>query len=106
MRAAAGLSDLDYRPGFDISLPAYSIHQEKPPPIKSNRKWLAVMPQINNIKSDLQRIMQEVEKDASLGIKSLEHCGGNVDGRGEVNVNIVKSPDILADSTFCIVLEA
>ena len=49
MRAAAGLSDLDYRPGFDISLPAYSIHQEKPQIRKLNRNWLAVMPQINNL---------------------------------------------------------
>ena len=105
MQAAAGLSDLDYRPGFDISLPAYSLHQEKRPVVKPDRQWLALMSQINNMKPHLKRTLQEIEKGVSAGIKSLEHCEENVEKRCDVNGNIIKYPYILPDTTFCIVLD-
>ena len=107
MRAAAGLSDLDYRPGFDISLPAYSIHQEKPPNRKLIRQWHAVMPQTNNIKPHLRAILDELARDGTFGVRSLNHCqeDGDVMTRCDVDGNIVNYPDILSGSTFCIVLD-
>ena len=107
MQASAGLSDLDYRPGFDISLPAYSLHQEKRPVVNPVRQVLAIMPQINNIEPHLRSILQELEKDGinPSGIKSLEHCRENVEGRCDIHGNVVNYPDVLSDVTFCIILD-
>ena len=104
MRATAGISDLDYRPGYDISLPAYSLHQEKPAVQKDVRQWLAVMPQIKDIKLHLQRAIKDIERESPALIKTLESCEENgderCDAKGKVNY-----PDILSDSTFCIVVD-
>ena len=105
MRAAAGLSDLDYRPGFDISLPAYSIHQEKPQIRNLNRQWFAVMPQIHDIKPKLRAVIDELSRDANLGVMSLSHCQKDNNERCDVDGNIISYPDILSDSTFCIILD-
>jgi glucuronyl/N-acetylglucosaminyl transferase EXT2 len=107
MRAAAGISDLDYRPGYDISLPAYSLHQEKPAVQKDVRQLLAVMPQIKNIKSHLKRVLKDIEGESTALIKSLENCVAMDDGdeRCDTEGNTVKYPEILSDSTFCIVLD-
>ena len=105
MRAAAGLSDLDYRPGFDISLPAYSIHQEKPQIRKLSRDWLAIMPQIDNIKPELRSVIDDLASNPGLGVKSLSRCQENDISRCDEDGNIVNYPEMLSDSTFCIVLD-
>ena len=105
MQAAAGLSNLDYRPGFDISLPAYSLHQEQPQIFKSSRQWLAVMPQIFNVKPNLRNTIQELSNSGAKGLKSLKQCGSDRGERCDLNGNIIKYPDVLSDSTFCIILD-
>ena len=105
MQATAGLSNLDYRPGFDISLPAYSVHQEKNPTLKSFRQWLAVMPQIFNVKPHLGSVIHEFENKGSVGIMSLQQCGVDGERRCDINGNVIQYPNVLSDSTFCIILD-
>ena len=96
MQAASGLSSLDYRPGFDISLPAYSILQEQVPIKKSSRQFLVVMPQTFIAKPHLRNIIQEVEKSGAVGVKTLEPCIVNHNHRCDMDGQVHKYPDILS----------
>ena len=105
MQAASGLSSLDYRPGFDISLPAYSILQEQIPIKKSSRQFFVVMPQIFNVKPHLRSVVQALEKSGAKGVKTLEPCLVDHNHRCDMNGNVHNYPDILSDSIFCLILD-
>ena len=106
MRASSGLSDINYRPGFDISLPPHTIRQERLHVITNpTRKFLAVMPQIKGIDLTLRQKMQGLERGGNDGIISLSPCGGKIEERCDQNFDTVKYPDILSDARFCIVLD-
>ena len=106
MMAAAGLSNLVYRPGFDISIPAYSMHQETQPPIKQTRQWLAVMPQLM-VKPNLKNKVHELARTTANGeFLILETCRNNQKKHCDVETgNIHNYPDVLSHATFCIILD-
>ena len=65
------------------------------------------MPQINNIKPQLRAIIDELDRHGTFGVRVLKRCqeDGNVNTRCDGDGNVVNYPDILSDSTFCIVLD-
>ena len=68
MRASSGLSDINYRPGFDISLPPHTLRQERLHVVRNpTRKFLAVMPQIKGIDLTLRQKIQGLESGGNDG---------------------------------------
>merc|ERR1712038_1860147 len=49
--------------------------------------------------------MKKIEEEGGTVIRVLETCGSNSDERCDGNGDLARYPDILSDSTFCIVLD-
>jgi len=102
MRAAAGMTALNYRAGFDIALPSYSqfqeekLEKEESPSGDSERrrKWLVVMPQKRVSNPDL---LQQVEQMAEMHPQLLKIATGSSPDE--------KYPEVMNDATFCLVVD-
>lgn len=118
VRATSGLTDLEYRPGFDVSIPHYSLVQEIPAEPGETRPILAVAPFLDLAPADAAKTFLDLmPSDRLLGLVACRpepslnggdsrqrRCLSDRFGRPGQQQEVAY-PAVLGKATFCVIMD-
>lgn len=109
--AGGGFSSWSYRSGYDVSIPVFNPHVTTRTAASNHRhkqKWFVVSSQ-RNVRRAFKRVLKSLSEDNPNELLLLDRCddgerpASNSSLRCRGN-DIFSYPDVLQDSTFCLVL--